>query len=145
LVACRSRISGTRPLLSGLLANLAAVRQAQDRPADARQLLERALVLDQRVLGAEHPDVAVALNNLGLALRDLHEPDEARSHLERALKIDEAVYGGEHPHVAVDLTHLALVLGDLDAPIVVTRPDGPCDASRIIEPNHVIVVPSVKS
>jgi hypothetical protein len=35
------------------------------------------------------------------------------------------------------------VAGTLDVPIVVTRPNGPCGASRIIEPHHVIVVPSV--
>ncbi len=78
----------------------------------ARAALERALTIDEKVYGPEHPEVATIVNNLGLVLRDLGDLAGARAAHEWALKIDEKVYGPEHPDVARDVNNLGGVLRD---------------------------------
>ena len=80
---------------------------------EARKCLERALKIDEKAFGLEHPSVAIYVNNLGGVLQDLGEMEKARSCFERALKIDEKVFGIEHPSVAIDVNNLGLVLRDL--------------------------------
>ena len=46
------------------LNNLAALYNDQGRYADAEPLFKRALAIQEKVLGPDHPDVAVSLNNL---------------------------------------------------------------------------------
>jgi len=55
----------------------------------ARPLLERALRIRQRELGADHPQTAASLNSLGLVLGMEGELTAARTYLERALEIRE--------------------------------------------------------
>ncbi len=71
---------------------------------EARKCLERALKIDEKVFGLDHPSVAIKANNLGLVLRDLGEMEKAKKCFERALKIDEKVFGLDHPSVAKGLT-----------------------------------------
>ena len=72
----------------------------------ARSAIERALKIDEKVYGPDHPDVARDVNNLGRVLQDLGDFEEARKYFERALKIDEQVYGPDHPDVARDVNNL---------------------------------------
>ena len=76
----------------------------------AREILERALKIDEQVYGPDHPDVARDVNSLGGVLQDQGEFQEARKCYERALKIDEQVYGPDHPDVARDVNSLGSVL-----------------------------------
>jgi Tfp pilus assembly protein PilF len=80
-----------------------------DDPEQARSLYERALSIRERLLGAEHPDCAIALNNLAGI-------EYAQGHLERsgtlfgrALEIRESAFGPDHPDVASTLGNLANV------------------------------------
>ncbi len=50
--------------------NLGAVLRGMGRYEEARQAHLRALALREKVLGPEHPSVAVSLNNLGLVLEE---------------------------------------------------------------------------
>lgn len=79
----------------------------------AKGLLERALKIDEKIYGLDHPNVARDINNLGGVLRDLAELEEARKYFERALKIDEKIYGPDHLNVAIDVNNLGLILQDL--------------------------------
>jgi len=82
----------------------------------ARTCYERALAIDERVYGNEHPEVATLASNLGDLLRTMGDLAGAKTQIERALAIDEQVYGREHPSVATDASNLGLVLralGDL--------------------------------
>jgi tetratricopeptide (TPR) repeat protein len=82
----------------------------------AREASERALAIDERVYGPDHPEVATSVNNLGSVLRDLGDLAGARVAFERALAIDERAYGPDHPNVARDVNNLGGVLralGDL--------------------------------
>lgn len=68
---------------------------------------ERALALRMESLGSNHVDVAMDMNDLGMALEKLSKPDEAQPLHERSLAIDEAAYGPDHPSVAIGLNNLA--------------------------------------
>jgi tetratricopeptide (TPR) repeat protein len=84
--------------------------------SEGRSLFERALAIQEKVLGSEHTDTATSLNNLGRLLRDQGDFTAARPLLERALAICEKVLGPEHPDTATSLNNLALLLqaqGDL--------------------------------
>ena len=72
--------------------------------------MRRALAIDEASYGAEHPKVAIRLNNLAPLLQATNRLGEAEPLLRRALAIDEASYGAEHPDVARDLNNLAALL-----------------------------------
>jgi hypothetical protein len=47
--------------------------------------------------GSNHPNVAIALGNLGSVIGKLGDMDAARQHLERALRIFLEYLGEKHP------------------------------------------------
>jgi hypothetical protein len=63
--------------------------------------MRRALAIDEASYGAEHPNVAIRLNNLAALLKATNRLAEAEPLMRRALAIDEASYGAEHPRVAI--------------------------------------------
>ena len=84
--------------------------------AKARDVLERALAIDERAYGRDHPNVARTLNNLGNAYGDLGDQAKKRDMLERALAINERAYGRDHTAVATTLGNLGNAYGDLGDP-----------------------------
>jgi tetratricopeptide (TPR) repeat protein len=76
------------------------------RFSDAEPLLRRALAVWEKVLAADHPDVATGLNNLALLYKDQGKYAEAEPLYKRALAIDEKALGPDHPGVATDLNNL---------------------------------------
>ncbi len=76
----------------------------------AKEHYERALKIDEKVYGPNHPDVAIDVNNLGSVLQAMGDLQGAKEHFERALKIDEKVYGPDHPNVAIRVNNLGSVL-----------------------------------
>jgi len=73
-------------------------------------LYRRALEIDERSYGPEHPDVAIDLNNLAQLLQATNRLAEAERLMRRALEIDERSNGPEHPKVAIRLNNLAQLL-----------------------------------
>ncbi len=80
------------------------------RYSEAEPLYRRALAIDEKVLGREHPHVATSLNNLAFLLNKQGKYREAEPLYRQALAMDEKVYGREHPEVATDLNNLAELL-----------------------------------
>ena len=83
-----------------------------------RPYYERALAINEKVLGAERPDTARSLNNLGVLLQSQGDLAAARPYYERALAIWEKALGAEHPDTAKSLNNLGGLLqsqGDLSA------------------------------
>ena len=80
---------------------------------DAKTSLKRALAIDEKVFGPDHPNVAIKVSILGMVMQDLGELQEARKCLERALKIDERFYGLDHSNVAIRINNLGSVLYNL--------------------------------
>ncbi len=70
----------------------------------------RALAIREKVLGAEHPDTATSLNNMGALLQAMGELAEARPYYARALAIREKVLGAEHPATATSLNNMGALL-----------------------------------
>lgn len=63
----------------------------------ALTLLNRVVAINETVYGQSHPEVAMAVINLGVAHRELGHHDRAVELYERALAIFEDVYGPENP------------------------------------------------
>ncbi len=78
--------------------------------AEAEPLMRRALAIDEASFGADHPNVAIRLNNLAQLLKATNRLAEAEPLMRRALAIDEASFGADHPNVAIDLNNLAQLL-----------------------------------
>jgi tetratricopeptide (TPR) repeat protein len=66
-----------------------------------------ALAMQERLLGAEHLQVAGTLGGIGSVLYDRGEYDAAIESHRRALAIREHVLGGDHPLVASSLNNIA--------------------------------------
>ena len=77
---------------------------------EAEKLYRRALAIDEQSYGAEHPEVAIDLNNLAHLLQITNRLAEAELLMRRALAIDEQSYGAEHPNIAIRLNNLAHLL-----------------------------------
>ena len=92
------------------LNNLAQLLQDTNRLEEAEPLMRRALAIDEKSYGPEHPNVAIRLNNLAQLLQATNRLEEAEPLMRRALAIDEKSYGPEHPDVARDLNNLAQLL-----------------------------------
>ncbi len=85
---------------------------------EAKRALERALRINEEVLGPDHSEVASILSNLGTVLRNLGELQLAKESHERALGIDERMFGPDHPKVANRLNNLGAALRDIgDLPV----------------------------
>lgn len=92
---------------SKLMNQLGVFLQARALVREAEPLFRRALALDEKRLGADHPHVAIDLVTLADLLKDTNRPEEAEALTRRALAIDEAHFGPNHPEVATDLSALA--------------------------------------
>ncbi len=78
----------------------------------AQEYFEQSLKIDERLLGFDHPKMAVDMNNIALVCKEKGELDAALLYFKRALEIDEQIFGSLHPNVASDLNNIALVFLD---------------------------------
>jgi tetratricopeptide (TPR) repeat protein len=78
--------------------------------AEAEPLMWRALSVDERSFGLNHPNVATCLNNLAALLHDTNRLAEAEPLYRRALAIDERSFGPDDPRIATCLNNLAQLL-----------------------------------
>ncbi len=82
---------------------------------DPVSYLTRALTIQEKVLGPEHPDTAQSLNNLASLYRDLGKHEEAEPLYQRALAIYVKVFGPDHPNttrVREEYSKLLKVMGE---------------------------------
>ena len=63
----------------------------QGKYSEAEPLCQRALAIDEKALGPNHPNVATNLNNLAELYRAQGKYSEAESLYQRALAIDESI------------------------------------------------------
>src|SRR5207247_107778 len=64
----------------------------------ARELLRRAIEIDEKAYEPDHPNLAVSYSDLALVEKDLGNLAEARQLVRRALEIDVQAFGPGHPH-----------------------------------------------
>jgi CHAT domain-containing protein len=75
----------------------------------AEPLYQRAVKIDEKALGPDHPDTAKALNNLAGLYSYMNDYGKAEPLFQRAVKIDEKALGSDHPDTAKALNNLALL------------------------------------
>jgi tetratricopeptide (TPR) repeat protein len=91
---------------------------------EARDVLQRALTIAEKVCGPKHSAVATYLNNIGLILLSKGDFEEALRYSKRALAMDEDIYGSMHSNVARDLNNIGLILyekGDFEGAMTQSR------------------------
>lgn len=79
----------------------------QGQHGEAIRLLERALALNEKVLGPNHIRVALSLDKLGVVYHASGNYSKAEAMIKRALPIKEKTLGPEHPSVLICLNNLA--------------------------------------
>jgi tetratricopeptide (TPR) repeat protein len=84
--------------------------------AEAEPLIRRALAVDERSFGPNHPNVATCLNNLATLLYETNRLEEAEPLYRRALAIDEQSFGATDSRVATCLNNLAQLIQATDRP-----------------------------
>ncbi|WP_322509971.1 tetratricopeptide repeat protein, partial [Anaerolinea sp.] len=110
LALAQSAIPEKDALLATVWLNYGTVLRDMNRLVEAEQAHRRALALDERWRGAEHPATARDAVELSGTLLEMGRIHEARDLVERALSMDRACYGERHPAVGRDLAHLGEIL-----------------------------------
>ncbi|GHO76463.1 tetratricopeptide repeat protein [Ktedonobacter sp. SOSP1-85] len=77
--------------------------------SEAESLYDRALAIDERVLGTEHPQVATCLNNLASLYHQQGKYEEAEQLYKRILEIDEKNLGAGYSLTELNLNNLGLL------------------------------------
>ena len=67
----------------------------------------RALAIEEKILGEEHPNVATSLNNLAMLYSAQSDYPKALPLYERSLAILENALGKDHPYIATSLNNYA--------------------------------------
>jgi tetratricopeptide (TPR) repeat protein len=78
--------------------------------AQAETLKRRALAIDEKTYGPDHPEVAIRVGNLASLFEAIGRFAEAEPLHRRALAIHEASLGLDNPYVAIGLNNLARLL-----------------------------------
>ncbi|MEX1363742.1 MAG: tetratricopeptide repeat protein [Nannocystaceae bacterium] len=94
-----SHAAGTDAARALYLDSLGYLAHHEGQYDEARDSFERALAIQQRSLGPDHPKVATVLKGLGLVAKDQGELLEAYDYQSRALSIIEQSLGPDHPEV----------------------------------------------
>jgi eukaryotic-like serine/threonine-protein kinase len=96
--------------VSALLDDLAQVYRSQQQWALAKQTYERALEVDRRVLGDDHPRVAMRLNNLAVVAQNIGDLKLAETLFRDAIRRYEQAYGDQHPETGSARGNYGLLL-----------------------------------
>lgn len=96
--------------ISSLLDDLAKVYTRSQQWQLAKQTYERALEIDQRVLGDDHPRVAQYLDNLAIVAQNIGDLKQAETLYRDALNRMESAYGERHPETAMTKGNYGLLL-----------------------------------
>jgi len=96
-----------------LMNQLGILYHARAQHAQAEPLMRRALEIDEKAFGPEHPRVATDLNNLAALLQATNRLSEAEPLMRRAVVIFlnfQAATGHEHPHLRAVVNNYAALL-----------------------------------
>ncbi|MBA2663295.1 MAG: tetratricopeptide repeat-containing protein, partial [Bradymonadaceae bacterium] len=117
------------------------------QPKEALAHFERALPIEERVLGSDHPDVATSLNNIGNEHDNLGSYEKALVFYERALAIWKRALGPEHPDVATSLNNIGVAqsrLGSYEKALV-AHDRALAIRERALGPDHPLVALSLNN
>jgi hypothetical protein len=77
-------------------------------------LIRQALSIDEASFGADHPKVAIRLNNLAWLLQTTNHLAEAEPLMRRALLILEKSLGLDHPSTQLVQENLEALIGEME-------------------------------
>ncbi|CAI6331911.1 unnamed protein product [Periconia digitata] len=95
------------------MASLALTYISQDLWTQAEVLEEQVTEARKEVLGSEHPDTLVSINQLGVIFASQGKNEDAKSMYQQALQGRIKVLGAEHPNTLASMTSLAAIYKDL--------------------------------
>ena len=110
MVAETADKAGIAEPIARLMNQIGQLFLGQARNLEAEPLMRRALEIDEKSFGPDHPNVAIRLNNLVILLLHTNRLAEAEPLMHRALAIGEKSFGLDHDYVAVLLNNLAQLL-----------------------------------
>ena len=98
--------------------NLAILLSSLGHYEEAQQLFHRAVDVQERILGPEHPNTCNSVCNLASLLHALGRHDEAARYYRRDLEASEKLLGPDHPdtltsgttQLFMHATHLVCIL-----------------------------------
>jgi hypothetical protein len=77
--------------------------------AAARPYFEQSLEIRRKVLGEEHPDTALSLNNLAILCYYVGDLKEAVEFMNHVVMIFNKILGPQHPHTESARKNLAVI------------------------------------
>ncbi|MEP6653748.1 MAG: serine/threonine-protein kinase [Myxococcales bacterium] len=107
------RVGGHETLWGWLLNNRGAMRQKQGRMDEGLADMVRAVAAKEKAGGADSPDVAQSLGNIGMFLAQTDKAEEALSYFARTLALMDRALGADHPRGAFMQSNYAEVLNDV--------------------------------
>lgn len=96
--------------VSALLDDLAKVYAGEQQWSLAKQTFERALEIDRRVLGDDHPRIAMHLNNLAIVAQNSGDLNLAETLFRDSIRRHELAYGDQHPETGAARGNYGLLL-----------------------------------
>ena len=109
-VVCSYASDNVGPPLARLLSQSSYYFEERAQFKRAELLVRRALVVDEKCGGPDHPNVALRLTNFAAVLHRTNRLAEAEPLMRRALAIEEKNFGPDHPKAAILLNNLAQLL-----------------------------------
>src|SRR5437868_5040673 len=98
--SCHNRLKSLNSFSVSLLAKMLHEQGDYER---AQALYERAVTITEAVLGPEHPDTGMHLNNLAMVLWQQGNLSDAMVIYKRVLAICEKTLGSDHPNTQLVL------------------------------------------
>jgi len=80
---------------------------------EAKKSSEKVLIINKKIFGEDHADVAGTYNNLGNVYQQLGQYNEAKEFLEKALITNKKIFGEDHADVAASDHNLGNVYQEL--------------------------------
>jgi tetratricopeptide (TPR) repeat protein len=96
--------------ISSVLDDLATVYEREQQWALAKESYERALEIDKRELGDDHPRLAIDLSNLAIVAQNMGDLKLAESLCREAIDRNERAFGDRHPETAAAKENYGLLL-----------------------------------
>ena len=108
---CLSK-EGNQKYISTLYNNIGYIYNIQNDFTKAIEYHRKALEIDEKVLGTNHPDVAISYKNIGVIYHNQGNYIEALVYIKKALEIEEKVLGTNHSEIAVSYNNIGNVYSD---------------------------------
>jgi eukaryotic-like serine/threonine-protein kinase len=96
--------------IAAVVDDLATVYTREQKWVLAKQTYERALDIYRRVLGDDHPRVAMRLDNLAIVAQNMGDLPRAESLYRESIRRHERIYGDQHPETAAVKGNFGLLL-----------------------------------